>query len=203
LDSRAGATSISMNIVFIGPPASGKGTQCKRLVEHLGIVHLSTGEMLRAARKNGTSLGRLAGAYMDSGNLVPDPLVVSIVGERIESAECANGCLFDGFPRTLGQAASLDRYLEGHGKPLELVIHLRVDHQELITRALGRAQIEGRVDDTLETIEKRLAVFHRDTKPLVEYYGTKGVLESVDGMRSTDEVFAAICAAIDRCQEDS
>lgn len=181
-----------MRIVFIGPPGSGKGTQCALLTELLGIPHLSTGEMLRQAVAQGTSVGRLAADYMASGRLVPDPFVVQIVGERLQQPDCGRGCLFDGFPRTLGQARSLDEYLAAAGTPLDAALELRVDEDMLINRLLGR----GRQDDSIDTIRQRFRDYTNMTAPLIDYYRSTGLLRTIDGRGTTSEVFAAIRKAI-------
>lgn len=186
-----------MRIVFIGPPGAGKGTQSKRLTEHLGIPHLSTGEMLRQARAQGTSLGKLAAEYVDQGRLAPDPLVMSIVGQRLDQADCQHGALFDGFPRTLGQAQSLDEFLQNRGVPLDLVLELKCDEHELMRRILERSKIEHRPDDTQETLNKRFKVYREQTAPLLAYYSERGLLRSVDGMAGPDVVFQRIQAALE------
>jgi len=187
-----------MRIVFIGPPGAGKGTQAKRLIDHLGIVHLSTGDMLRQARKDGTELGKKAAEFMDGGSLVPDELVVGIVVERIAQADCQAGCLFDGFPRTIAQAQALDEQLEKQGTPLDLVLELKADEGELTRRMLERAKIENRPDDTPETIANRMEVYRSQTEPLLAYYTQRGKLEVIDGMGTPDEVFARIQACVDQ-----
>lgn len=190
-----------MRIVFVGPPGAGKGTQAKRVIEHLSIVHLSTGDMLRQARADGTDLGRQAAEYMDSGKLVPDELVVGIVVERIGQPDCAAGCLFDGFPRTIAQAESLDVELQKAGTPVDMVLELQADAEELSRRMLERAKIEGRADDTPETIANRMEVYSQQTAPLLDYYRQQGKLVSVDGMGTPDEVFGRIQAAVDAARE--
>ena len=169
-----------MLVVFIGPPGSGKGTQSKRLVEHLGIVHLSTGDMLRQAIQQGTELGRLADQYMSDGKLVPDETVIGIVDQRLDNADCQTGCLFDGFPRTLPQAEAL-----------------KADEAELQQRMLERAKIEHRPDDTPQTISQRMQVYHQQTEPLLEFYSLKGLLKTIDGMGTPDEVFTRIRDCVD------
>ncbi len=152
-----------MRIVFIGPPGAGKGTQCKRLVTLLGIPHLSTGEMLRAVKRQDTALGRWVSSYLDAGQLAPDHLVMRIVGQRLKEPDCQPGVLFDGFPRTLVQAQLLDDYFEQTNVILDLVLHLQVKDEELVSRLIKRAEIEGRADDTYETIRARLKVFYSQT----------------------------------------
>lgn len=186
-----------MLIVFIGPPGSGKGTQAKRLLAHLAIPHLSTGELLREAKQNGTQLGRLAAQYMDRGRLVPDPLVLAMVGDKLQEPAFSRGCLFDGFPRTIQQARSLDESLAQRGTPLDLVLELQADDRELTARMLKRAAKENRVDDNPETIAQRMEVYRRQTAPLLDYYRSKGLLASVDAVGTPDEVFERIKQAVD------
>lgn len=186
-----------MLLVFIGPPGAGKGTQSKRLIQYLGVPHLSTGELLRKAKELETPLGQMADTYMKSGKLVPDPLVMSIVGERLDHPDCRPGCMFDGFPRTLGQAEALDIYLKDRGTPLDVVLELKVDEQMLIERMIQRAKIEARPDDTPETIANRMQVYRSQTMPLLNYYARQGLLVSIDGMGSPDEVFGKIKTAVD------
>lgn len=192
---------IRMRLVFIGPPGAGKGTQSKRLLEYLGIPHLSTGEMLRQAISSGHSEGVVAEHYMSQGQLVPDEIVMRIVEHRLKQDDCARGCLFDGFPRTLHQAAALDRLLAKTGTPLDVVVELKVNESELMRRMLYRASVERRADDTPETIARRLEVYNRQTSPLIAYYRDQGKLVSIDSMRSADEVFADLKRAVDeRCK---
>ena len=187
-----------MRLVFIGPPGAGKGTQCKRLVELLKIPHLSTGEMLRAVKRQETALSRWVASYIDAGKLAPDHLVMRIVAQRLQSEECVNGALFDGFPRTIIQAQLLDDYLAEQGIKLDMALELRVVEEELIQRLLKRAQVDGRADDNYETIRERLHVFKTQTAPLTEYYASQGKLEQVDGMQSEEKVFGAIKLCVAR-----
>lgn len=190
-----------MRIVFIGPPGVGKGTQCKKLVEYLGIPHLSTGEMLREVKSLDTALARWVSSYVDAGKLAPDHLVMRIVARRLRSPDCEAGCLFDGFPRTLVQAQLLDEQFGKTGRKLDLVISLKASEEELVNRLLKRAQQEHRADDTQETIRSRLHVFNTQTAPLLEYYQRRHLLATVNGMNSADDVFAEIKAAVDHARK--
>ncbi|MEX0642482.1 MAG: adenylate kinase [Pirellulales bacterium] len=185
-----------MRIVFLGPPGSGKGTQAQRLKDYLGAAHLSTGEMLRDAGRDGTTLGAKAIQYMQAGKLVPDDVVVGIVVQRLEQQDCARGCLFDGFPRTLPQAKSLDETLIAHSMPLDLVIALEVPEEQLVDRLLAR----GRMDDNEQTIHERFRQYARLTEPLLEYYRQRAILRPIDGEGPPDEVFARIKNAVDAAQ---
>lgn len=181
-----------MLIVLIGPPGAGKGTQAALIVEELGIPHLSTGEMLREAKYAGTELGKLAAGYMDHGNLVPDEVIVGVVAARLTEPDCANGCLLDGFPRTLNQAEVLDRLLAQQERKIDHVVQFECDDDLLVRRLLERAKVENRVDDTLETIAHRQRTYREEVKPIIQHYGDQGLLRVVNGMQSRNEVFEEI-----------
>jgi len=191
-----------MRLILLGPPGAGKGTQAQRLVAKYGIVQLSTGDMLRAAVKAGTDIGRQAQEIMARGALVPDDVVVSIVEQRIEQPDARKGFILDGFPRTVPQAAALDRMLAKHGIALDAVIELRVDEDALIKRIESRiAEMKERgeqlrADDSPEVLHRRLAAYREQTAPLVAYYREKGALRTVDGMAPISAVEAAIEKAL-------
>ncbi len=181
-----------MWIVFIGPPGAGKGTQSKRLAEYLNIPHLSTGEMLRQATAEGSDVGRIAQTYMEDGHLVPDAVIVQAVCDRLSQPDCEHGSLFDGFPRTLGQARALDEYLAQRGEEVYAALDFRVPEDALVARLAGR----GRGDDTPETIRRRFRDFEAITKPLVHYYQQRGLLHVIDGIGTIDGVFDRIKTAL-------
>lgn len=186
-----------MFIVFVGPPGAGKGTQCKRLIEHVQIPHLSTGDMFRRAIKDGTPLGKQASQFIDRGELVPDELVVGIVTQRMGQPDCQGGCLLDGFPRTVEQAKALDSFLGDQQSKLDLVLQLDAPRDELEQRMLQRAKLENRADDTPETIANRMDVYRSETEPLIEYYKQRGVLSTINGLGTPDEVFERIRQSVD------
>ena len=205
-----------MNLILLGPPGAGKGTQAEAITEKRGLVQLSTGEMLRQAVKAGTPIGREASAIMEAGGLVPDKIVIQIIAERIAAPDCAKGFILDGFPRTLKQAAALDVLLASLGKQIDAVIEIKVDDKVLIDRISGRymcancgasyhdtkckTKVEGvcdrcgskafvrRADDNAETVKNRLMAYYRETAPLIGYYFAKGKLRTVDGMAAISEV---------------
>lgn len=191
-----------MNLVIFGPPGAGKGTQAKILQERRGLVQLSTGDMLREAIAAGTDLGKRCKEIMDRGDLVPDKIVIGIIAERLDSPECNRGAVFDGFPRTIAQAEALDRLLGRRGKAIDAAIELKVDDNVLIGRVEQRVKETGggaiRADDTPETLRNRLAVYYRNTAPLLDYYRAQGKLASVDGMATIDKVAGQIAALLDR-----
>jgi adenylate kinase len=176
--------------MLLGPPGAGKGTQAERVVEVHGLVHVSTGDLLRAAVANDTALGRQAKGFMDAGDLVPDSLVCALVVERLGQADASEGFLLDGFPRNVAQAQALEAEL-GDVK-IDRVVHMRLEDEEIVKRLLGR----GRKDDTEEVIRNRLAVYQAETKPLIRYYEAKGILRTIDAKGSMDEVAARIAGVL-------
>src|SRR5690242_15928147 len=191
-----------MRLILLGPPGAGKGTQAQRLVEKHGIVQLSTGDMLRAAVKAGTSIGLRAKDIMDRGELVPDEIVVAIVSDRIDEPDAKNGFILDGFPRTVPQAVALDRMLKEKGLKLDGVIELKVDsgilHQRIASR-IGEATARGealRADDDPEVLKRRLEAYREQTAPLVDYYRWQGSLRTVDGMAPIPDVAREIDEAL-------
>ncbi|MGB1873092.1 MAG: adenylate kinase [Candidatus Puniceispirillaceae bacterium] len=187
-----------MNIILFGAPGAGKGTQAKRLVDERGMVQLSTGEMLRAAIEAGTDLGLRAKEVMDRGDLVSDDIILGMIAERMQNPDCANGVILDGFPRTVAQAEGLGEMFAARGLTLDHVIEIKVDEDALFARIETRAAETGgsRADDNAETLRKRLAVYHENTAPLLPYYTGKGLMRTVDGMASIDEVAQAIDAIL-------
>lgn len=209
-----------MNIILLGPPGAGKGTQARLLEEKYGLIQLSTGDMLRSAIKKGEPLGVKAKAIVDRGELVPDDLMVALIEARIAQPDCTKGFILDGFPRTVPQAEALDRMLVAKGKTLDGVIELKVDEDRLVARVSGRytcakcgegyhdtfkrprvagvcdtcgsTDFSRRPDDNAETMKTRLAAYRNQTAPILPYYAGKGILKSVDGMEPLDKVFNAL-----------
>lgn len=183
-----------MKLILLGPPGAGKGTQAESLAKRRGLVQLSTGDMLRAAVKAGTEIGRKAEAIMKSGGLVSDEIVIGIIAERIDQPDCADGFILDGFPRTLKQAAALDELLDSKGTILDVVIELKVDEAALLSRIENRARetvAAGgtvRADDNAEALKTRLMAYYRETSPLIGYYFAQGKLKTIDGMAPIPEV---------------
>ena len=180
-----------MNLILLGPPGAGKGTQAKRLQDAHGYAQLSTGDMLRAAVADGTEVGKLAKDIMARGDLVPDDVVVGIISDRIEQPDCAAGFILDGFPRNVAQASALDRMLDQKGMGLDAVVELGVDDAILIDRIETRAaETQGgpRPDDNAEALKKRLEVYHGQTAPLIVYYRDRGILKTVNGMADVETV---------------
>jgi adenylate kinase len=185
-----------MNLILFGPPAAGKGTQAKRLVAGRGMIQLSTGDMLRAARTSGTELGVRVAGVMDRGELVSDEIVIALIEERLPETEAAGGAIFDGFPRTLAQAEALDGLLKSRGKQIDRVIRLKVDGEALVERMAKRFAEEGRPDDNPEVFKTRLQAYEGQTAPLLPYYEAQGRLYEVDGMSNVDQVAADIDAVL-------
>ena len=208
-----------MKIIMLGAPGAGKGTQAKKIAEKYSIPHISTGDIFRANIKNGTELGKKAKTYMDQGLLVPDELVVDLVVDRLNQEDCNNGCVLDGFPRTIPQAEALDAALEAAGQAVDYAINVEVPDENIVRRMSGRRACVGcgatyhivyaptkeenicdtchgelilRDDDKPETVQKRLNVYHEQTQPLIDYYTKKNILVEVDGTQDIEDVFAAI-----------
>lgn len=214
-----------MNLMLLGPPGAGKGTQAKRLEDGRGLIQLSTGDMLRAAVASGSEIGQQAKAIMERGDLVSDEIMIEMIRDRIQQPDCANGFILDGFPRTTAQAEALDEMLDGMSVKLDYVIEMKVDDAVLVERISGRyscakcgagyhdsfqkPQTEGvcdscgsteftrRKDDNAETVASRLEAYHAQTAPLLPYYDGKGALKSVDGMAEIDEVTRQIEAVLE------
>ena len=208
-----------MKIIMLGAPGAGKGTQAKKIAAKYNIPHISTGDIFRMNIKNGTELGKKAKTYMDQGLLVPDELVVDLVVDRLNQDDCKNGCVLDGFPRTIPQAEALDKALEAMGQKVDFAIDVNVPDENIVNRMGGRracvgcgatyhlvyapTKVEGvcdvcgkdlilRDDDKPETVTKRLNVYHEQTKPLIDYYTEIGILRTIDGTVEIEEVFQAI-----------
>lgn len=186
-----------MRLVIMGPPGAGKGTQAVVVAGILGVPHISTGDIFRANVSAGTPLGEEAQRYMNSGEYVPDSLTNAMVRDRLSRDDCRPGFMLDGYPRTLEQVTELDMMLQADGLHLNHVAELTVDTEEVIQRLLKRAQDQGRVDDTVDVIRRRLEVYSEQTAPLVAVYRERGLLVQVDGMGSVDEVTARILAAVE------
>ncbi len=213
-----------MRLVLLGAPGAGKGTQAKKLIEKYGIPQISTGDLLRAAVKDGTPLGKEAKGYMDSGGLVPDSVVLGMMEERLKQDDCKKGYILDGFPRNTAQAEALDKMLDGMGMAITGAISVDVPTEDLMKRLTGRrtckscgqmfnvhfsapkaegvcdkcgAELYHRDDDREDTIKNRLKVYEEQTAPLITYYGDKGILHSIEGTGSIDDIFAKVCAVVE------
>ncbi|SNR84946.1 Adenylate kinase [Desulfurobacterium atlanticum] len=182
-----------IKVVFLGPPGAGKGTQAVRIAEKFNVPHIATGDILRAAVKEGTELGKLAKSYMDRGELVPDDVIIGIIRERLSQDDVrSSGFILDGFPRTLPQAEALDELLSSINMELDKVIYLNVDDEEIVKRLLSR----GRADDNEDVIRNRLEVYRKQTAPLIDYYKGKGLLAEINGVGDIDEITQKIVEAI-------
>ena len=189
---------IMKNIVIFGAPGSGKGTQSDLLIEHYGLGHISTGDVLRNEIKKGTELGKTAQGFIDNGQLIPDELMVSILASVYDSfGRGHKGVIFDGFPRTIPQAEALKQMLSERGDKIAAMIELDVPEDELMKRLILRGQQSGRADDNEETIKKRLVVYHNQTAPLIEWYAKEGLHHHIDGLGELDRIFGDICAVVD------
>ncbi|WP_289859572.1 adenylate kinase [uncultured Muribaculum sp.] len=188
------------NIVIFGAPGSGKGTQSERLIDQYGLHHISTGDVLRSHMARGTELGKIAESFISQGQLIPDELMINILADVLDSNPAATqkGVIFDGFPRTIPQAKALNELLAKRGTEVHAVIGLEVDDEELVDRLIKRGQMSGRSDDNLETINKRLTVYHSQTSPLRDYYMAEGKYKAIEGKGSIDDIFNAIKKSIDQ-----
>lgn len=217
-----------MNIILLGPPGAGKGTQARKLVEERNMVQLSTGDMLRAARTSGTEMGKMVAAVMDRGELVTDEIVIGLIREQLEGDQGGGGYIFDGFPRTLAQADALGRLLVDMGENLDCVIEMQVDDDALVDRITARStcgkcgevyndntkpipadgkcsncgasDFQRRADDNEDSLRTRLLAYYKQTSPLIGYYYAKGDLKSVDGLASMDDVATSIASALRECE---
>jgi len=186
----------SARLLIVGPQGSGKGTQGVRIGEALSIPVISTGDVFRANVKDGTPLGQQVKAIIEAGDLVPDSLTSEIVRDRLAQDDADNGFLLDGYPRNLGQVGDLDAFLEGRGESLDAVIELSVPRDESIARLTQRAIDQGRTDDTEEVIANRLAIYERETAPILDVYRERGIVDTIDGVGSLDEIADRIAAAL-------
>ena len=186
-----------LNIILFGPPGSGKGTQAAKLVEEFGLIHISTGDLLRGEIANNTKLGLEAKSYMDSGALVPDDVVIGMINEKLNNNKDTKGVIFDGFPRTVAQAEALDRLLEEHGTFINVLLSLEVSEEELKKRLLQRGETSGRTDDQdVSVIENRIREYNEKTAAVGLYYNAQGKHEKVKGEGSIDEIYRSLCDAI-------
>jgi len=186
-----------MRLLIMGPPGAGKGTQAQRVAAHYQIPAISTGDIFRAMKTSDTPLARQLRAIVDSGGLVSDEITNAVVAERLTESDCVSGFLLDGYPRTLQQVEALDDFLASSGQSLDAVISLLADVDEVVDRLLKRAEVEGRSDDTVDTIRRRQAIYLRETEPLLEVYRDRGLLVEVDGLGAVEDVSARLFAALD------
>ena len=189
---------MSVRLVFLGPPGAGKGTQARELAREWGVAHIATGDMLREAIAALTPLGRQAKAYYDRGELVPDTVVIGMLGERLQAADAARGFILDGFPRTIAQAEALERLLKDLGHDLDRVVFFDVPQPELLRRLTARRAVEGRADDNDETVRNRLNVYATQTAPLLDHYRHRSRLVSVSGEGEIERVRADVRRAVER-----
>ena len=187
----------AVRLLIVGPQGSGKGTQGIRIAEAFGIPAISTGDVFRAAVKDGSQLGQQVSAVIEAGDLVPDELTSAVVRDRLSQEDAAGGFLLDGYPRNVSQVANLDDFLEGRDESLDAVIELSVPRDESISRLSLRAAEQGRSDDTEEVIANRLAIYERETAPILGVYRTRGVVDEIDGVGSLDEITARIIEALE------
>lgn len=189
-----------LNVVIFGAPGSGKGTQSEKIVEKYGLYHISTGELLRKEIEAGSELGKIADGYISKGQLLPDAIIIKMLANLLDTIpETRNGVIFDGFPRTIPQAEALDTLLAERGTAVSAVIGLEVGEAELIDRLLKRGQVSGRSDDNLETIKKRLDVYHSQTTPLQNFYKESGRYRAIEGTGAVDAIFEAIARELSAC----
>lgn len=186
-----------LNVIIFGPPGSGKGTQSIKIAEKFNLAHISTGDIFRGEIKNKTPLGLKVQQIIERGELVPDELLVEILENALDKQTGKAGYIFDGFPRTLRQAEDLDALMKKRNDEVDVVIALEVDQEEVVKRLLKRAKLEGRKDDTEEVILNRMSVYHSQTAPLIDYYRQKNKFKPVKGVGSIDEIFEAVCKAIE------
>ena len=186
-----------MRLLIMGPPGAGKGTQAQRVAAHYEIPAISTGDIFRAMKTSDTPLARQLRAIVDSGGLVSDEITNAVVAERLTESDCVSGFLLDGYPRTLQQVEALDDFLASSGQSLDAVISLLADVDAVVDRLLKRAEVEGRSDDTVDTIRRRQAIYLRETEPLLEVYRDRGLLVEVDGLGAVEDVSARLFAALD------
>ena len=181
-----------MNLLVLGPQGAGKGTQAKRIALEYGIPHVSTGDMFRAAQAEGTDFGKQVGAIMESGKLVPDELTIAMIADRLSQPDAQAGFVLDGFPRNLAQAEALDAMLGEIGRGLDAILFFNIPDEVGMERALKRAELEGRADDTPEVIAKRLQIYHSETEPIIEHYRATGKLVPLHADRTVDEVWSEL-----------